>query len=96
MGWTGQESHISLGIFFRTMYCSKCAAKLKKCRLTRTIRKGGLEFNSAVLNNRTVGMDAKQKVSYVYRCPKCGQETSYEDQILISKQQKKLGKKILK
>lgn len=40
-------------------------------------------------------MDRIEKVYYIYHCPNCGLETTYEEQCIVAKKQKLSKKKIL-
>ena len=95
MGWKGYESTISLGMLFKKMYCHKCGNLLKRKKISNIYKKGESNYSNYVLGHATIGMDRIEKVYYIYHCPDCGSEITYEDQCIIAKKQKLLNKKIL-
>lgn len=95
MGWKGYESEISVGMLFKKMYCFKCGGKLKKQKVSNISKKGEDGYSGRILGHATIGMDKVEKVGYIYKCSKCGLEISYDEQLRISKIQKRLKKKIL-
>lgn len=44
---------------------------------------------------RTLGMSSYYDVIYIYCCPNCGLEITYEEQCVVAKKQKLLKKKKL-
>ena len=95
MGWKGYEVTISLGMIFRTMYCCKCGSKLKKKKVSNVYKKGEPEYTGTVLGHATIGMDRIEMAHYIYTCPDCDFEITYDEQCAVAKKQKKLKKKIL-
>ena len=92
MGWKGYESTIPVGMIFRKMYCQKCGNRLKKKKISYTYKKGDPNYSNRILGHSTIGMDKLQLSHYIYQCPTCGNETTYEDQCIIAKQQKEKKK----
>ena len=95
MGWKGYESTISLGMIFKKMYCHKCGNRLKRKKISNTYKKGEPGYSNDVLGHSTIGMDRIERVYYIYRCPDCGFEITYDEQCVIAKKQRRLKKKIL-
>ena len=95
MGWRGYESEIDLGMLFRKMYCHKCGTRLKKMKVTNVYKKGDPGYSNDILGHGTLGMSEKAISHYIYKCPNCGNEISYDDQCIVAKKQKSLKKKIL-
>lgn len=95
MGWRGYESEIDLGMLFRKMYCHKCGTRLKRKKITAIYHKGAPEYDNYVAGIHTLGMSEKAVSHYVYQCPKCNSEITYDDQCLISKRQRQQKKRIL-
>lgn len=95
MGWKGRESTISLGMIFRKMYCQKCGNILSKKRISNTYKKGDPNYSNDILGHATIGMDRIERVYYIYHCPRCGLELTYDEQCVVAKKQKKLKNKIL-
>ena len=85
MGWKGYESRISLEMLFRKMYCHKCGARLKIKKVTKIYNKGDSEYSDMILGHGTIGMDKKEVSHYVYLCPICHLETTYDEQREINK-----------
>jgi len=95
MGWKGYESSISLGMIFKKMYCHKCGFKLEKKKISNIYKKGDPNFSNDILGRRQIGMDRKEVVHYIYRCPNCSSEITYDEQCKVTKKQKKLKRIIL-
>ena len=83
-------------MLFRRMKCSRCGAKLKRQKITSLGKKWVKEPGVQPILGRQLYLDKSNQVdSYCYRCPGCGAITDYDEQLRISKLQKKLGKTIL-
>jgi len=95
MGWKGYESSIALGMIFRKMYCHKCGYKLKKIKIKNICKKGDADYSNHILGHTVIGMDKIEKVHYIYQCPNCYSEITYDEQRIIAKKQKQLKKKII-
>ena len=85
MGWKGYELRISPLMIFRKMYCHKCGSKLKIKKVSETYKKGDPEYSNEILGHSTIGMNRKEVVRYIYKCPGCASEITYEDQCKIAK-----------
>lgn len=95
MGWQGHEMNIPIGMLFKKMYCYKCGNKLEKKKISEIIKKGDLAYSDDILGHGTIGMDKKEQISYIYKCPNCQLEITYEEQCIISEKQRRANKKIL-
>lgn len=95
MGWKGYETEIPIGMIFRKMYCHKCSAQLKREKTTNVYKKGESGYSNKILGNTTIGMTEIAKTHYIYRCPNCNSEISYDAQCIVSKKQKQLKQKII-
>ena len=95
MGWKGYESTISLGMIFRKMYCHKCGELLKKKKVSNIYKKGDPNYANDILGHATIGMDRIEKVHYIYYCPKCGAEITYNEQCAVARKQKKQNKTVI-
>ncbi len=95
MGWKGYEFNIDIGMVFRKMFCHKCGDKLRKKKTKEVYKKGEIGYSNKILGHTTIGMDKKQITYYIYQCPNCNSEITYDEQCIIAKRQKKLKKKIL-
>lgn len=95
MGWTGYEGEISIGMLIRKMYCSKCGNRLDRKKVSNLLHKGENGYQNHILGHQTIGMDKIVKTSYIYKCPNCGNITTYEEQLIISKKQKKNKTRVL-
>lgn len=89
MGWKGHEIEIPAGMIFKKMYCHKCGNKLKIKKVSNVHKKGDSNYSNKILGHATIGMDRIEKVNYIYWCPKCNSEITYEDQCAIAKSNKK-------
>ena len=88
MGWKGYETTIDVGMIFKKMYCHKCGNRLKKKKISNTYKKGDPKFSRWLMNNLTIFMDRKEESYYIYKCPNCEAEISYDTQCLVAKLQK--------
>ena len=70
------------------MYCFKCGNKLEKKKIRTIIKKDDPNYYNDILGHSTIGMDRKEQISYIYKCPNCNLEITYEKQCIISKKQK--------
>ena len=86
MGWKGHEVSIPVGMFFRKMHCHKCGCRLEKKKIGVVYQKGEPSYSKRIMGHLTIGMNRIEKKSYVYQCPNCKTEISYEEQRRISKQ----------
>ena len=93
MGLTNYEIIIPVGMIFKKMYCHKCGTRLKKERITKTYKKGEPGFRKTG-RSTTLGVSKLQESNYIYKCPKCGAEITYDNQCVIAKKQK-ISKKII-
>ena len=92
MGWRGFTGEIAVGMLFKKMYCKKCGTRLIVKKNTEIVTKDDEGFT----NRGWIGMSSYSSVSYVYLCPNCNSETTYDEQCYIAKIQKVLKTKILK
>ena len=77
------------------MYCKKCGNRLRRKKISSIYKKGDSNYSNDVLGHARIGMDRIEKVYYIYHCPNCGLETTYEEQCIVPKKQKLSKKKIL-
>ena len=95
MGWTGYEDSIDPGMLFKRMYCQKCGNILKKKKISKTYKKGEKGYTNKLLGHLTIGMSQICLSYYIYKCPNCGFEITYDEQCIVAKKQKLLKKKVL-
>lgn len=96
MGWQGYKSSIDVGMIFKKMYCGKCGTRLRVEKNTEIIEKGDDRFSNRMPGKVwAIGMSSYRYVTYIYCCPNCGAETTYDEQCIVSKKQKRLKKIIL-
>ena len=95
MGWKGYESTISLGMIFKKMYCRKCGNKLGRKKISEVYHKGCPNFTDDIAGQATIGMDRIEKATYIYSCPNCGLEITYEEQCIVARKQKRANSKII-
>ena len=97
MGWRGYKGTIDAGMLFKKMYCKKCGTRLKIKKNSRIVSKGDADFSSAMPGRFSpIGMSSYYDATYIYLCPNCNSETTYDEQCNIAKIQKLLKTKILK
>lgn len=95
MGWKGYEAEIPVGMIFKKMYCHKCGYKLKRKKISKIYKKGDPNYSNDILGQPTIGMDRIERAYYIYQCPNCHLEITYDAQCVVAKKQKKLKKKII-
>ena len=89
MGWKGTKTTIPVGMIFKKMFCDKCSTQLKKLKITNTYKRGEDGFSNHGFGGLTyVGMSEISKSYYIYKCPNCGLEISYDDQCAVARKQK--------
>lgn len=89
------EHEMPIGMLLRKMYCAECGTKLARKQVRRTYQRGEPGFRNTLSDRSTINIQSYTKVVYIYRCPVCGKEISYDDQVKVAKKQAKLGVKIL-
>ena len=89
------EHEMPIGMLFRKMFCAKCGAKLAKKQIRRTYQRGEPGFRNTLSDRSTVNVLSYTTVTYIYHCPNCMNQISYDDQVIVSKKQAALGKKVL-
>ena len=96
MGWRGYKGTIDVGMIFKKMYCKNCGTKLKIKKNTRVVKKGDDDYSNT-LHRKVIalGMNSYYDITYIYLCPNCGLEISYDEQRIVAKKQKLLKKRIL-
>ena len=95
MGWRGYKGTIDVGMLFRKMYCHKCGNILKRKKVSNIYKKGEPGYVNTILGSPTIGMDRIELVEYIYHCPNCSSEITYDEQCIVAKKQKRLKKRIL-
>ena len=96
IGKVGKYGEINVGMFFRKMYCSRCGTRLKRNKITIVTHKGEDGFSTWVDGmGYGIGTKTMIKKTYNYKCPQCGKQTMYDEQLRIARRQKILGKKII-
>ena len=95
MGWRGYQTSIDPGMLFKKMYCHKCGTKLKKKKITKICKRDDYEFTDNFKHSTAIGMNELSIAHFIYVCPNCGSEITYENQCLVAKKQKKLKSKII-
>lgn len=92
----GYSVEINFGMLFRRMYCSRCGTKLKRQSYSSEHRKGELGYEKHFRPRISVSsLETQIIVRYDYVCPYCKRVTTYEQQCLIAKKQKKAKTRIL-
>lgn len=85
-----------LGMLTRKFYCHECGARLEKKSKTRTVKRGDPDYREHSMIGHTHYFGDVELTEYdAFRCPSCDKIISYDDQCVIEKIQKRLGKHIL-
>lgn len=88
MGWQGNEMEIPVGMIFKKMYCHECGNRLKVKKISNVYKKGDDNYTDRLLGNFTIGMSSVKKTHYVYHCPTCGLDITYDEQCNIAKRKR--------
>ncbi|MBQ8393502.1 MAG: hypothetical protein IJX51_07000 [Clostridia bacterium] len=95
----GYKMEIPVGMIFRKMYCRYCGERLKRHKATDVYTSSDPNFSRTMkirsAGHRIVNIGSQTSVTYIYKCPNCNKQSTYDEQLLFSKIQKRLGKKIL-
>ena len=89
------EYEMPLGMLVRRMYCAGCGTGLVRKKVRKTCRRGEEGFRNTLSNKSTINVRSYTAVTYVYRCPNCNREISYDDQVKVARRQAQTGSKIL-
>ena len=89
------EYDMPLGMLIRKMYCAGCGTRLVRKQVRKTYQRGEPGFRNTLSNRSTVNVGSYTTVTYVYRCPNCCREISYDDQVKVAKKQKQTGRNVL-
>ena len=85
---------IPLGMVFKKHYCAKCGAKLEKEKTHRVVTKNDTDY----YHYQDLGTFPRwdyDVYEYRFKCPECEARTSYEEQRIVRRIQKKCGHKAL-
>lgn len=94
----GYQIEVDPRMFFKKTYCIKCGTILKVNKTKKVYRPGDPDFKRRYgyyHGHYYINYTKFVHIRYNYKCPNCGQETAYLQQVAYSKIQKKLNKKIL-
>lgn len=83
-----------MGMLWKKMYCSQCGKPLLKKKVSNTYKRGDPGFKTFLLGG-VISVYSYTEVTYIYFCPTCRREISYDDQIEVERTQKKLGRKVV-
>ena len=92
-----KKSTMPAGMLFKR-FCHHCGTRLEKCANTRTVKPGDSDYKEhrRIGTHRTRFIGDVEVTEYTgYECPNCKNQIAYDEQIIISNIQKKLGKKVL-
>ncbi len=89
------EYEMPLGMLVRKMYCAGCGTRLARKQVRKTYQRGEEGFRNTLSTGSAVNVKSYTTVTYVYRCPNCHREITYEDQVRVAKIQARTGSKIL-
>ena len=90
-----KKNTMPAGMLFKR-FCHHCGTRLEKCANTRTVKRGDSDYEEHRRIGRTRVIGDVEVTEYTgYECPNCKNQIAYDEQIIISNIQKKLGKKVL-
>ena len=86
---------IDVGMLFGKFYCRRCGEHLKRSGSTRTVKRGDPEYRYVRRFGRTRMIGDVQYTTYRFRCYGCDESIELDEQRLVKRVQKRLGKRIL-
>ncbi len=89
------EYEMPLGMLVRRMYCAGCGTRLVRKQVRKQYQRDEDGFRNTLSTGSIINVRSCTTVTYVYRCPNCHRETSYEEQVKVAKKQARTGRKIL-
>lgn len=89
------EISMPIGMLFRKMYCAHCGNLLERKKVKKTYRRGEPGFRNTLTDRSTINVGSYTTIYYVYCCPGCKREISYEDQKAIAREQAKQNRRII-
>ena len=89
------KSIIPVAMLIKKFYCHCCGGLLIKNKRTRTIRRGDPDYKEHSRIGRTHMIGDIELTEYDFKCPDCGNIIGYDEQCIVEKIQKQLGKNML-
>ena len=86
---------IDAGMLFGKFYCRRCGERLKREESTRTVKKGDSDYERVRRLGRTRMIGDVRHTTYRFRCYGCDESIELDEQRLVKRVQKRLGKRIL-
>lgn len=86
---------IDVGMLFGKFYCRRCGERLKREESTCTVKKGDSDYERVRRLGRTRMIGDVQYTTYRFRCYGCDESIGLDEQRLVKRVQKRLGKRIL-
>ena len=89
------KKEIDVGMLFGKFYCRRCGERLKREESTCTVKKGDSDYERVRRLGRTRMIGDVQYTTYRFRCYGCDESIGLDEQRLVKRVQKRLGKRIL-
>ena len=91
-----QTSSIPLTMAFKKFYCHTCGGRLVRSPRTRTVKPGDPDHGKySRMGGHTHVIGAVEVTEYDFRCLSCDTTVGYDEQCVIDRVQKRVGKSIL-
>ncbi len=82
-------------MLIKKFYCHKCGERLVRNPRTITIRRGDPDYRKHSHIGDTHMIGDVELTEYDFKCPSCDKITVYDEQCIVEKIQKNIGKRIL-
>lgn len=86
-----KSSSIPLAMLTKKFYCHKCDVKLERNPVTRTIKHDDPDYKK-YRTNGVLSFGDIQHTYYNFKCPSCGRIIEYDEQCVVEKIQKYVGR----
>ena len=83
---------IDAAMTMRAFYCHKCGERLRKHPRTRIVKRGDPDYRKYSRKGRTHFFGDVEVTEYDFKCPSCNRIINPDEQYVIEKMQKTLGK----
>lgn len=90
-----KRKSIPAAMLFKKFYCHSCGERLVKNARTRTVRRGDPDYKEYSRIGRTHMIGDVELTEYDFKCPCCERITSYDEQCVIERIQKNIGRQVL-
>ena len=90
-----KSKSIPVAMLLKKFYCHSCGERLVKNAKTRTVRRGDQDYREHSRIGYTHMIGDVELTEYDFKCPCCDNITSYDEQCVIERIQKNIGRHVL-